>query len=131
MKFNDGEFPNRNIIKKFLNIISQVYNKKNSKDKDPKKNGNQKASTSSKIDEYRVINKNIVEGNLNENDKNNNNNNNGDSVNSEKSNKEFKEEEMQPCIAVHCIAGLGRYFILLLKNHHLMSPILIPLFEIL
>lgn len=108
MKFNDGEFPNKTIIKKFLNIIFQVYNKKNYKDKETNKNENRKASTSSKIDEYRVINKDVLEGNSNEN---NNNNNIGDNINSDKTNKEFKEDEMQPCIAVHCIAGLGRYFI--------------------
>jgi hypothetical protein len=110
LKFNDGEFPNKKIIKKFLNIISQVYTKKNNNDKDPNKNGNRKASTNSKIEENRILNNNILEGNYKENNINNINNYiNGDIVNSDKSNKELKEEEMQPCIAVHCIAGLGRY----------------------
>lgn len=52
--------------------------------------------------------------NNNNNPNCNSNNNNDENANSDKSNKELKEDEMQPCIAVHCIAGLGRYLLLLI-----------------
>jgi len=56
-----------------------------------------------------VINKNLLEGNYND-QINSNIINIVENANSDKINKEIQDDEIQPCIAVHCIAGLGRYF---------------------
>ncbi len=56
----------------------------------------------SKKNEYEVFSKNVSEVNSNDN------NNNDDNENLHKFNKDILDEEKQPCIAVHCIAGLGR-----------------------
>jgi len=110
LKFNDGEFPNRKIIKKFLTIISDVYSKKNIL-KESKTNMYEKQTiiTNSKKDEYKLIKKENNQIYSNENNLKNNNIliNNEENLNSDKNIQELKQDE-EPCIAVHCIAGLGR-----------------------
>jgi protein tyrosine phosphatase type 4A len=69
MKFSDGDFPNRQLISNFMNIVNSLFSKN--------EDGDKKTNLSS---------------------------------------------EQTPCIAVHCIAGLGRYI-----PFYIRAPVLVAI----